>query len=375
MRGAVHASAAGENLPRLYPAGIRGHKRDDLHRIMGQVPPWAESFGEAFGGSGIVGWRAKMLGLRVATNDVMAFAWLRARALVANGRVRLDGREAAMLCEPNPRRLGIARKWYATALGYANAGWLDDFAANLARLDGPAKRDVATYAAIAALMARMNYPQVRFRRDRRLAGRRRLDGFDWGREFRRHALDVFPLLLHDNGLPNEASRQDASDFVRSHPVDCLYLDPPYAGPSRYEQDMGFYDKLCLLLEGRHGEVGGPFNGPVPLPPHASFSTRNGALMGLALVFRAAANVPRIIFSYNTTSTVHPDEIVAAAERIYGPLVAREEWNVRLPTTATGRPRTTGNLLLVFDGAPRRPCDPALDSRVQSPASPAPHAAM
>jgi hypothetical protein len=293
---------------------------------------------------------------------------------VANGHARLDGREASMLCGPNTARLHVAEEWYEPALGIANASWLDGFAANLRRLDDPAKRDVAAHAAIVALMERMNYPQVRFRRDRRFAGRRRLDGFDWGLEFRRHALDVFPRLLHDNGLPNEACRQDAPVFVRSHPVDCLYLDPPYAGPSRYEQDMGFYDKLCLLIEGRHGEAGDPFNGPVPLPPHANFSTRNGALMGLALVFRAAARVPRIVLSYNTTSTVHPDEIVADAERIYGPLVARDEWNVRLPTTATGRPRTTGNLLFVFDASPRRPCDPVLDSQVQSPASPAPHAA-
>ncbi len=70
-----HLGAAGTTLPCLYPAEYhRGHKKADLDRIMAHVPPWAETFGEAFGGSGVVGWHAKTLGLRVATNDVMAFA-------------------------------------------------------------------------------------------------------------------------------------------------------------------------------------------------------------------------------------------------------------------------------------------------------------
>jgi adenine-specific DNA methylase len=349
VRGTVHPGAAGDVLPRLYPAERhRGQKRDDLDRIMGHIPPWAESFGEAFGGSGIVGWRAKTLGLKVVTNDIMAFSCLRARALITNGQVLLGERELDMLCEPNPHRLGIVREWYTTALGYANAAWLDDFAANLPRLGDPVKRDVATYLSIISLMGRMNYPQVRFTCDRRFAGIRHLDGFAWGREFRRQALELFPRLLHDNGLDNEACRQDAPEFIRSHPIDCLYLDPPFVGPSRYEQDLGFYDKLCLILEGRHAEVGDPFNGPVRLPLHTSFVTRNSALMGLALVFRAAASVRRIILSYNSTSGIHPDEIVSDGERIHGPLVVREEWGAPIPTSSASKPRVTRNVLLVFD---------------------------
>ncbi len=273
---------------------------------------------------------------------------MRARALIANKRTLLEVRDVDMLGEPNPRRLGVARRWYAAALGYANAAWLDDFAANLARLDDPAKRDVAAYAAVVGLMGRMNYPQVRFRRNRRFAGRRNLDGFDWGCEFERQALEVIPLLLHDNGLNNEAFRQDAVEFTRTHPVDCLYLDPPFAGPSRYEQDLGFYDKLCLLLESRPCEVDDPYNGPVALPPHVNFATRNGTLMGLAMLFRAAVNVQRVILSYNSTSGVHPDEIARDGERIYGRLIARDERSASLPTARADRPRVTKNVLLVFD---------------------------
>ena len=71
-------------------------------------------------------------------------------------------------------------------------------------------------------------------------------------------------------------------------------------------------------------------------------------MGLDLLFRAAAHVPRIILSYNSTSGIHPDEIARDGERIYGRLVTREERTVPLPTARTDRPRVTKDVLLVFD---------------------------
>ena len=71
-------------------------------------------------------------------------------------------------------------------------------------------------------------------------------------------------------------------------------------------------------------------------------------MGLDMIFRAAAHVPRIILSYNSTSGIHPDEIASDGERIYGELVAREERPAVLATTRANRPRITKDVLLVFD---------------------------
>jgi hypothetical protein len=349
VRKLADSGAAGLLLPRLYPAGQhRGHKRDHLDWLMGHVPGWVEHFGDGFGGTCIVGWHAKRRDLRVLINDVMAFSHLRARALIVNGRVRLHGQDVDVLDEPNRFRLRVAREWYGPAVGAANADWFDNLAANLHRLDDPVKRDVAACAAITCLMRRMNYPQVTFAHDRRFTGRRHLEGFDWGREFRRHALDEFPLLLHDNGMANEACRGDALEFVRSHRFDCLYLDPPFASATKYETDLAFYDKLCLILEGRHGLIDAPFNGPVPLPPHTCFSNRHRGLMGLNRLFRAAAHVPRIILSYNSTSGIHPDELARDGERIYGRLVAREERPAALSTVRADRPRHTRDVLLVFE---------------------------
>lgn len=104
-------------------------------------------------------------------------------------------------------------------------------------------------------------------------------------------------------------------------------------------------------------------------------------MGLALLFRAAAGVPRIVLSYNTTSLVSPDEIVADAERIYGPIVSREERAIALPTVRHDRPRETRDVLLVFErrqpprgAASRRTLEanPKVDSCDRHPDDAQPH---
>lgn len=349
MRGLAHPGAAGLLLPRLFPSERhRGQKKSHLQWIMRHVQAWAESFGDGFGGSCIVGWFAKACGFQVAVNDVMAFSNIRAKALIVNGGTILDERDLDTLEKPNSSGLRVAQKWYGAALGPSNSEWLDKFAANLPQLGDPVKRDVAAYACILALMKRMNFPQVTFTYDHKFAGKRYLEGFDWGVEFRRHAMDELPALLHDNRKANEACRGDVLEFVRSHQVDCLYLDPPFACSTKYAHDLAFYDKLSLLLAGRHELIDDPFNGLVPLPPHTSFSSRSSGLMGLAMIFRAAKHVPRIILSYNTTSGIHPDEIATDGVRIYGELIAKEERPAILSTTRADRPRHTKDILLVFD---------------------------
>ena len=350
MRGLVHPRAYDPGFPLLFPSERhRGQKKRHLRWIMRHVPAWACSLGDGCSGTGVVSWLAKARGLRVHSNEIMMFGHLRGRVLVANGRVRLDERDVAALEEPNPRRLAVAREWYGAAVGTANAAWLDNLAANLPRLSNPVKRDVAAYAAVSCLMRRMNYPQVTFTHDRRFTGKRHLQGFDWGREFREEALRRFPPLLHDNGMENEACRGDVLDFVRTRLFDCLYLDLPFAGTSAYERDLAFYDKLCLVLEGRHELVGCPFNGSVPLPPHACFSRRESALTGICRLFRLAAGIPRILLSYNTTSDVLADEIARDGERICGSLVAREEMPAPVRSRRAGRPPACKDVLLVFDG--------------------------
>lgn len=333
-----------------YPAeGQYGHKKGDIEAIARHVPPGTATFAEPFGGTGVVAAMAKGMGIAVATNDVMAFSALRLKVFVENDGVTLDGADVRLLTAADARREpGAIERWYGEAMGSGNAAFLDGIAASLHLLDGGMKRDVAVCLAVLCVMRRMTYPSVRFTNDGGFAGRRPIRRADLRADFRRLALDELPRLLHAGAKPCKASRGDAIAFTAGTACDVLYADPPFPTPGGlYERDLAFYDKLVHVLQGHPELVDRPYNGPVALPPHADFTKRSSALMAIKLLFKASRNVRRIIFSFNSTSAVHPHEIVTAARDWYGGLSACEWQPGRIPTTG-GRRRMTANSLMVFD---------------------------
>lgn len=333
-----------------YPSeGQYGHKKNDLGPIFAHIPPGTKTLAEPFGGTGVVAWRAKAMGLGVMTNDVMAFAHLRQKVFVENDGVTLDEADIRVLSEQRPGGSRAIGELYGRALGDRNAAFLDGIASSLSLLDCPTKRDVAVCLAVLCVMRHMVFPAVKFGADGAFSGRRSIKGAYLGDEFRKLALERFPGLLPPGGRPCRASRMDALEFVAQTECDVLYLDPPYPSPGGgYASDLAFYDKLVHLLQGRPDLVGRPHTGLPVLPPHTSFTSRRSALMGIKLLFRAARNARRVIFSFNSTATVRPHEILRAARDWYGGLAACEWTPGRRPTSSNRRRKTTANVLMVFD---------------------------
>ena len=333
-----------------YPAeGQYGHKKDEVDAILRHVPPGAKTLSDAFGGTGVVAWAAKGMGLEVAANDLMAFSALRLKVFVGNDRTVLDETDMCVLLKGKAIK-GPIDNLYGSALGRENAAFLDGLAANLPSLDADSKRDVAVCLAVLCVMRHMNHPCVTFGHDGRFTGRRTIEQADLRADFRRMALVEFPRLLKAGLRPCNTSRGDAIKFVAATPCDVLYLDPPFASPaSRYQRDLGFYDKLVHLLNGHPELVGRPRVGPPVLPSHTSFASRRTALMGIKLLFKAAARrSSRVIFSFNETSEIDSREIVDAARDWYGGLTVMECRPGRRPTCSGRRLKTTTDLLMVFD---------------------------
>ena len=130
----------------------------------------------------------------------------------------------------------------------------------------------------------------------------------------------------------------------------LYLDPAYAtGGGEYEHQMGFYEKLLAILEGRPELVGNPYTPGGILPPHADFSRRDAALDSLSALFaNAAGRYGTMIVSYNTTSEVSVRQVAGAGETFFGPLTARDGTELPRPTR-DARERRTTETILVFKG--------------------------
>lgn len=336
--------------PSAFPSeGQYGHKKEDLDDITHLIPPGTKTFAEPFGGTGVVAWRAKELGLTVMTNDIMAFSHLRLKVFVENDEITLNEDDIRILMAPASGKAGRVEEWYGKALGRENAVFLDTLAANLLLLDGEMKRDVAVCLAVLCVMRHMVFSSVKFGIDNGFSGRRTIKGANLPVEFRRFALHEFPRLLRAGGKSCRVTRMDAITFTAGMTCDVLYADPPFPSPGGcYQSDLAFYDKLVHVLQGHPELVERPHHGPAALPPHSDFTKRNSALMALMMLFRGAKGIRRVILSFNSTSAVRPHEIIMAARDWYGGLAACEWMPSRLPTSGKGRRRATANVLMVFD---------------------------
>ena len=339
-----------DELLALYPAqGMFGNKRKCARHIAKHIPADAQTFADPFGGSGVVSYAAKLLGLEVRSNDIMGFAALRLRAQVLNDGVSLTNADIDMLVSPNPDKQDYCERWYGRAIGVGNARFLDALAANLSKLDCDIRRDVAIYIAILLVLKRMTFCAVKFSPLKTLSGRRNLRGFDLQAEFRRYATEQFPLLVFSNEKQHRATRMDALALVDGIEADVLYVDSPYCSPGgRYESDLAFYDKLVLILQGHPEHVGNPYSGVANLPAHTDFSKRKSALLGFAKLFMRARGCRRIICSYNLTSKISPFEIIALAQRHYGKLVAWDEVATNHTPTERDAIMKSGEVILVFE---------------------------
>lgn len=343
-------------LVRLYPTiGFYGHKKKLILHIFKHVLPSMTTFTDLCSGTGLVAWSAKILGLCVHSNDIMGFPCIRLRALVENDTTVLTDHDIDQLESPNPSKQNFCELWYGPAIGTENARFIDLMASNLPSLSCEAQRNVAIYAIVICIMARMNYYSVSFSPVKTLTGKRKLAGFNIRKEFRLFALREFPSLVFSNGKQHRVTRRDALDLVAETITDLLYVDTPYCSPAgNYNSDLGFFDKVVAILRGHPEQVKNPYSRKAVLPPYTDFSKREDALLGFAKLFMRAKGCRRIIVSYNLTSKITPFEIVNLGERHYGKLVAWEELSSAPPKATRDRIVKSGEVLLVFDRFDQKP---------------------
>jgi adenine-specific DNA-methyltransferase len=330
-----------------YPTGIFGHKKVLLPHILPHIPRNFRSVAESFGGTGIVTAAIKRMGHRVITNDVMPFANLRLRALVANNRIFLDEDELSMLAQSTSTASSIIQAHYHEFFGETNAAFLDCWASNALKLDDPVKQDVAAFLPVVVISNAITHNRqvTSFSPTGVLTGNRHLQAVDLKNltlEYGR----TFPALLHDNGQINEVWNLDALDFVGQVKADVLYADPPYCCQAgKYEEKLHLYDKLSLILTGKGSEVRRFRNGIVNSKPHQDWIRRENAMVGFAELFRSSLHIPHLLISYNRDSEISPEEIAYLARGWGREVVIHGIPNYRRPTSMKGGKAVTEEVLI------------------------------
>ena len=333
----------------IYPTYMYGHKKRLLGGIFSMVPP-CRSFGEVFGGTGVVSAYAKRLGMKISINDNLQFLHLQHKALIVNDGVVLDESDLKLLTAPTRVAAPWIERFYLGTFGQRNARFLDRWAANIYKLEDPIKREIAIWLAILCAQRRIKYYAARVSPGGIVSGSQKLCVCDLSSDilmFVRHYLPR--IIIGNNGLIHEAYNQDAVTLISRIGVDVCYIDSPYCcRGGEYEKDLAFYEHLLRILSGHGTDVRHPWSPKADLSPYTDFSEPSKAMGGYATIFAQSTHIPVLIVSYNTSSGITPEQIQTLAEANDRRMTARQAYVYPLPTNSKKPDRTSSEVLMKFE---------------------------
>jgi adenine-specific DNA-methyltransferase len=258
----LEALAAQQDKDAVRVTAFMGNKYFILDFLWKQTPKDAKSVLDAFSGGANVGYFYKRKGLRVVSNDKLAYPHAIARALIENGSETLTEEEIDALFADNPKAGDFCERqfhgYYFTKpiLHFLDVAW-----ANIQALKGY-KKDLALAALGWTVVGKAKFGQ--FSRSKKA-----LTGPVSNPEGRQTSLTNIPLsdfqhrlrlnlarinkLVFDNGQENKATRVEAVEAVRKTDCDLVYADPPYIthfGTNDYEMNLHFVEGLMTMWEGK-----------------------------------------------------------------------------------------------------------------------------
>jgi len=194
---------------------------------------------DAFSGTSIVGYRAKLDGKLVYSNDILKFNYYVALALIENNSTKLSTKEVSMLLT---RHKDIDYPTFIQDtfkdLYYTDEEnrWLDMVVTNINELiKDKYKRAIAFVALGQACLVKRPYNlfhranlYMRFANVKRSFGNKRTWDTPFEVHFRKF-INEYNNAVFDNGLPNRAFNSDILklEFPNLKEIDLIYMDPPY----------------------------------------------------------------------------------------------------------------------------------------------------
>ena len=236
---------------RKYPSTrYMGSKQKLLDKIWAVASQFEfNSVLDLFCGSGVVSYMFKAQGKQVFTNDYMHFSSCLSRALIQNNTTTLSRKDIAVLCDRNTATDNFVSNTFKD-LYFSNEDndFIDIVRANIVRLKGSAKQDIAMSALIRACLKKrprgiFTYTGLRYddgRKDLKLTIEEQF--FD--------AIEQINRAVFDNKMINSSRLGDAMES-RQH-ADVVYIDPPYYSPlsdNEYVRRYHFLEGLARNWQG------------------------------------------------------------------------------------------------------------------------------
>jgi len=220
-----------------------------------------ETFLDAMGGTGCVGFLAKKHGKQVFYNDILRANYYIGLALIENDSTRLSKSDVEFLLS-NHSDLKYESFVYDTFrkiyyLDEENA-WLDMVIGNIKKLTDAYKRAVALAALFQACIIKRPYNLFhRANLYMRTSDVDRSFGnkVTWDTPFEKHFQNFvteYNSCVFSNSKSNKALNMDVLQIPDEESYDLVYIDPPYFSEVRGELDYHYFyhflEGLCMYLE-------------------------------------------------------------------------------------------------------------------------------
>jgi len=241
-----------------------GSKHDMLTWIWEHTPDGVRSVLDLFSGGANVGYYYKLKGMRVISNDLLAYPYHIARAVIENSTVTISDAEIEAILQPNSKAGDFITK---TFFGYYYTKpileFLDNTYANIQNLSGY-KKDIALFALGRVCLIRACYGE--FSRSKKSLTapvtdeRGRYPDTHLGNPSLVSFKELFVNCIHDandlvfdNGQECKVFNQEALSLLPKVAVDLVYADPPYItqfSSNDYEDKIHFVEGLMTCWEGK-----------------------------------------------------------------------------------------------------------------------------
>lgn len=315
--------------------------------ILAAVPDWVRKVFVPFCGTCFDALVLKHSGREIVANDIRREAYVRARGLLAGSGRPLSGEEILSLAEPGDPARNPFRLHYGGILGWRNAdffGWIRENLAGIAGTDAWYTAALGLLWVFEKRVSQNTHLHVMPHR-MELSGGRHTRNNDLAADWLDFQMRVYPSLVHDNGARNPCFNEDAVPLAPRIMADGLLADSPYAGGwASYGHSYALTEKFVQILEGQPPPD--PFLGG-DLQPHASFSSRLGALDGLSKLMWNSRHIPFWLICWSDCDRMKvASEEVALLAQANGRVVEIRRVPVRTTATKQGDLRQHNECLIV-----------------------------
>ncbi len=272
---------------------IASHFQDDTNSIF-----------DAFSGGCSVSYKAKELGYKVISNDVLKINYHLAKALIQNNKYKITDKDIHKIFSGRPKK-GFVYRNYSEVYFYPDECMeLDQYWDNINKnITNPYKKSLAISLLRRAMIRKR--PYSRFNVLWKKVVQLRDEDFSYKKYKRKRAyhnesfkshfldeVDTYNRAIFDNKRKHKAMNKNIFYLIDKVEADIIYLDPPY--PGTMNDYFGFYGFLDEFIAQKKLK---PFSN--------NFVDRKTVIKDFDYLFSKSYKYKHLLLSFNSSS--YPDK--------------------------------------------------------------------